>query len=164
MNAHRSPAPSIRARVRAEMIGEIKRVALEHLARDGSALSLRAVASEMGMVSSAIYRYFPSRDELLTALIIDAYNSLGEAVETGRRDVDRRDAYLSRWFAVGHTVRKLGPGPPRGVRPDLRQSDPRLQSARGNHRAGVARVGSPGAGHCRGGGRRKAPPARIVAK
>ncbi|MBS2550132.1 TetR/AcrR family transcriptional regulator [Catenulispora sp. NL8] len=106
MNAAKSPAPSIRARVRAEMIGEIKRVALEHLERDGSALSLRAVARDMGMVSSAIYRYFPSRDELLTALIIDAYNSLGEAVERADGDVDRRDAYLSRWFAVCHTVRR----------------------------------------------------------
>ena len=88
------------------MTTEIKRVALDHLARDGSALSLRAVARDMGMVSSAIYRYFPSRDELLTALIIDAYNSLGEAVEQADGDVDRRDAYLSRWFAVCHTIRR----------------------------------------------------------
>jgi AcrR family transcriptional regulator len=106
MNAAKTPAPSIRARVRAEMTDEIKRVALDHLARDGSALSLRAVARDMGMVSSAIYRYFPSRDELLTALIIDAYNSLGEAVELADRDVERRDAYLSRWFAVCHTIRR----------------------------------------------------------
>ena len=106
MNAAQTPAPSIRARVRAEMITEIKRVALEHLARDGSALSLRAVARDMGMVSSAIYRYFPSRDELLTALIIDAYTSLGEAVEQADGTVDRRDAYLSRWFAVCHTIRR----------------------------------------------------------
>jgi AcrR family transcriptional regulator len=106
MNATKTPAPSIRARVRAEMITEIKRVALEHLARDGSALSLRAVARDMGMVSSAIYRYFPSRDELLTALIIDAYNSLGEAVEEADGNAGRRDAYLSRWFAVCHSVRR----------------------------------------------------------
>jgi AcrR family transcriptional regulator len=88
------------------MIEEIKRVALEHLARDGSALSLRAVARDMGMVSSAIYRYFASRDELLTALIIDAYNDLGEAVEEADGSAERRDAYLSRWFAVCHTVRR----------------------------------------------------------
>jgi len=88
------------------MIEEIKRVALEHLARDGSALSLRAVARDMGMVSSAIYRYFPSRDELLTALILDAYNDLGEAAEHADGDVDRRDAYLARWFAVCHTIRR----------------------------------------------------------
>ena len=88
------------------MTGEIKRVALDHLTRDGSALSLRAVARDMGMVSSAIYRYFPSRDELLTALIIDAYNDLGKAVEEADGGVDRRDAYLSRWFAVCHTIRR----------------------------------------------------------
>jgi AcrR family transcriptional regulator len=74
-------AASIRARVRAEMTDEIKAVARRHLAEDGANLSLRAVARELGMVSSAVYRYFPSRDDLLTALIIDAYNSMGEAAE-----------------------------------------------------------------------------------
>jgi AcrR family transcriptional regulator len=63
------------------MIDEIKQVARRHLATDGANLSLRAVARDMGMVSSAVYRYFPSRDDLLTALIIDAYNSLGHAVQ-----------------------------------------------------------------------------------
>ena len=33
------------------------------------------------MVSSAVYRYFPSRDDLLTALIIDAYDAVGECAE-----------------------------------------------------------------------------------
>ena len=46
-----------------------------------AALSLRAIARDLGMVSSAIYRYFPSRDDLLTALIIDSYDRLGAAVE-----------------------------------------------------------------------------------
>ena len=71
------------------MIDEIKAIARQHLATDGANLSLRAVARDMGMVSSAIYRYFPSRDDLLTALILDAYNALGAAVEAaearGRR-------------------------------------------------------------------------------
>ena len=44
-------------------------------------LSLREVAREMGLVSSALYRYFATRDELLTALIVDAYNDLGEFAE-----------------------------------------------------------------------------------
>ena len=62
------------------MTDEIKQTARRHLAVDGAPnLSLRAVARDLGMVSSAIYRYFASRDDLLTALIIDAYNSLGEA-------------------------------------------------------------------------------------
>src|SRR5438270_9721147 len=70
-------AGSIRARVRAEMVDEIKAVARRHLAADGANLPLRAVARDMGMVSSALYRYFASRDDLLTALILDAYNALG---------------------------------------------------------------------------------------
>ena len=58
---------------------EIKAVARRHLAEQGAAaLSLRAVAREVGMVSSAVYRYFPSRDDLLTALIVDAYDAVGD--------------------------------------------------------------------------------------
>ncbi|MEU8296691.1 TetR-like C-terminal domain-containing protein [Micromonospora sp. NPDC048909] len=97
-------APSIRARVRAEMIDEIKTVARRHLATDGANLSLRAVARDMGMVSSAIYRYVPSRDELLTALIIEAYDALGDAVETADTGVDRLDL-RGRWHAVCRAAR-----------------------------------------------------------
>jgi AcrR family transcriptional regulator len=98
-------APTLRARVRAEMTAEIKRVALEHLAVDGSALSLRAVARDMGMVSSALYRYFPSRDELLTALIIDAYDGLGLAAEEADAASAAREDFAGRWLAVGHAIR-----------------------------------------------------------
>lgn len=97
-------APSIRARVRAEITEEIKAAARRHLATDGANLSLRAVARDMGMVSSALYRYFASRDELLTALIVDAYNSIGAAVEAADADVDRRDL-RGRWYAICHAVR-----------------------------------------------------------
>jgi AcrR family transcriptional regulator len=56
------------------------------VAEDGANdLSLRAVARDVGMVSSAVYRYFSSRDELLTALIIEAYDSLGEHTEAASR-------------------------------------------------------------------------------
>jgi AcrR family transcriptional regulator len=48
-------------------------------------LSLREVAREMGVVSSALYRYFPTRDDLLTALIVDAYNDLGAHAERAVR-------------------------------------------------------------------------------
>jgi AcrR family transcriptional regulator len=101
----RGVAASLRARVRAEMTDEIKQTARRHLAIEGAPnLSLRAVARDLGMVSSAIYRYFASRDELLTALIIDAYNSLGEAAEAAEAAVDRIDL-LGRWYAVWHGVR-----------------------------------------------------------
>ncbi|MFG1996828.1 TetR/AcrR family transcriptional regulator [Actinoplanes sp. NPDC048988] len=86
-------ASGVRARVRAEMTEEIKAVAKRHLVTDGANLSLRAVARDMGMASSAVYRYFASRDELLTALIVDAYNAVGEGAEraaaTGTGDLDR---------------------------------------------------------------------------
>ncbi|GAB2537089.1 TetR/AcrR family transcriptional regulator [Nocardia heshunensis] len=71
-----------RERARAEITREITDAARRQLAESGApALSLRAIARELGMVSSALYRYFPSRDDLLTTLIIDAYNSLGDTVE-----------------------------------------------------------------------------------
>lgn len=101
MNASRTA----RERVRAELMGEITEIARRHLAREGAAgLSLRAVAREMGMASSAIYRYYASRDDLLTALIIDGYNALGEAVETAEAVCDRDDL-MGRWLAVCRAVR-----------------------------------------------------------
>ncbi|MEV0822793.1 TetR/AcrR family transcriptional regulator [Nonomuraea rubra] len=97
-----------RERVRAELTREITDIARRQLATEGAGgLSLRAVAREMGMVSSAIYRYFPSRDDLLTALIIDGYNALGEAVERGEAAVSRED-HLGRWLAACHAVREWG--------------------------------------------------------
>ena len=75
-------ATTARARAREALIAEIKDAAHRQLEENGaSGISLRAVAQELGMASSAVYRYFPSRDDLLTALIIDAYDSLGEAAE-----------------------------------------------------------------------------------
>jgi len=96
---------SVRERARAEMTDQIKLVAREHLAVDGPNLSLRAVARDLGVVSSAVYRYFTSRDELLTALIIDAYNSLGEAAEETEAEVSPRDL-PGRWMALGRGIRQ----------------------------------------------------------
>ncbi|WP_369387565.1 TetR/AcrR family transcriptional regulator [Streptomyces sp. CG1] len=94
-----------RARARIEVTAAIKEAARRQLAEEGAAkLSLRAVARELGMVSSALYRYFPSRDELLTALIIDAYDSLGEAAEKAR-DAVSGAAPVDRWTAVCEAVR-----------------------------------------------------------
>ncbi len=99
------PAGSIRARVRAEMIAEIKTIARRHLETDGANLSLRAVARDMGMVSSALYRYFASRDDLLTALILDAYNALGEAAEAADAAVTDRSQLRARWLATARGIR-----------------------------------------------------------
>lgn len=100
-----SRSRNARDRVRAELTQEITDLARRQLASTGAAgLSLRAVAREMGMVSSALYRYFPSKDDLLTALIIDGYNALGAAVE----DADAgcaRDDHPGRWLAVCRAIR-----------------------------------------------------------
>ena len=95
--------PTARDRVRAELTREITDAARRQLAEVGaSALSLRAVAREVGMVSSAVYRYFPSRDELLTRLIIDGYDDLGAAAEAA--DLPSA-APIERWLAVCRAVR-----------------------------------------------------------
>lgn len=96
-----------RERARLEVTAAIKDEARRRLAAEGAAkLSLRAVARELGMVSSALYRYFPSRDELLTALIIDAYDSVGGAAETaGAASLAAGAAPRARWIAVCEAVR-----------------------------------------------------------
>lgn len=106
----RRPTPRQRARERT--LAEVKQLALAQLAREGSSgLSLRELARELGVVSSAIYRYVPSRDELLTQLIVDAYNALGDAAEAADRRCRRRDL-RGRWFAVGRAVRRWGAAHP----------------------------------------------------
>jgi AcrR family transcriptional regulator len=101
MNASRTA----RERARAELTREIKREARRQLAAAGaSGLSLRAVARELGMVSSALYRYFPSRDELLTALIIDAYDAIGGRLERADRGAATTD-YRGRWRACSRAAR-----------------------------------------------------------
>jgi AcrR family transcriptional regulator len=91
-----------RDRARAELTREIKDEARRQLAT--GELSLRAVSRALGMVSSALYRYFPSRDDLLTALIIDAYNSLGDAV--GAADPGPDAPARVRWHAACSRVRE----------------------------------------------------------
>jgi len=97
-------ASSLRARVRSEMHQEIKETARRRLAAEGANLSLRAVARDMDIVPSALYRYFPSRDALLTALIIDAYDGLGDAAVDAEAALPRDDL-RGRWLATCHAVR-----------------------------------------------------------
>ncbi|MFE6664533.1 TetR/AcrR family transcriptional regulator [Streptomyces sp. NPDC057697] len=97
-----------RERARIEVTAAIKDEARKQLVAEGAAkLSLRAVARELGMASSALYRYFPSRDELLTALIVDAYDSVGEAAERAHRTARAEAAtHAARWVAVTLAVRE----------------------------------------------------------
>jgi AcrR family transcriptional regulator len=75
-------APTRRERLRAETIAEIKRSALDQIARDGApSLSIRKVARDIGMSPAGLYRYYDGRDALITDLITDAYTDLAAAVE-----------------------------------------------------------------------------------
>lgn len=77
-------AATRREQNRQAVLASIDAEARRQLARDGApGLSLRSIARELGMVSSGIYRYVASRDDLLTRLIVQAYADLGAAVEKG---------------------------------------------------------------------------------
>ncbi|GAA2621318.1 TetR/AcrR family transcriptional regulator [Streptomyces axinellae] len=97
-----------RERARGEITTAIKAEARRQLAAEGAArLSLRAVARELGLVSSALYRYFPSRDDLLTALITDAYDAVGAAAEEALAAAESMaDSHFARWQAVSRAVRE----------------------------------------------------------
>lgn len=97
--------PTPREQARTRTMADITRIGREHLATYGAAgLSLRAVARDLGVVSSAVYRYVPSRDDLLTLLVLDAYDDLGEAVERAERAEPRED-HLARWRALAGALR-----------------------------------------------------------
>ncbi|MCA9930010.1 MAG: TetR/AcrR family transcriptional regulator [Anaerolineales bacterium] len=94
-----------RERVRAATIDEIKEIARRHVAEKGAAaLSLRAIAREMGMTSPALYRYFAGRDDLVTALIVDAYNSLADVLEAARDACEKGD-HVGRLAAIAFAYR-----------------------------------------------------------
>ncbi len=85
---------------------DLIRIGRAHLATEGAAgLSLRAVARDLGVVSSAIYRYVRSREDLLTLLVVDGYDELGDAVD-GALAAVAADAYRSRFVTIGRAVRE----------------------------------------------------------
>jgi AcrR family transcriptional regulator len=84
----------------------IKETAWKQAAEYGAAaLSLRAIARELKITAPAIYNYFPSRDELVTALIVDAYNSLADAQEASLVNI-AVDKYSARLSALGLAYRE----------------------------------------------------------
>ncbi|MEW1809871.1 WHG domain-containing protein [Pseudarthrobacter phenanthrenivorans] len=94
-----------RQRARSQTVADIVRLGRQHLATDGAAaLSLRAVARDLGVVSSAVYRYVESRDELLTLLLIDAFGELGDEVDAAVAAAPEGD-HLGRFMALGRAVR-----------------------------------------------------------
>jgi AcrR family transcriptional regulator len=83
----------------------IKETAWKQIAEFGApTLSLRAIARELGITAPAIYNYFPRRDDLVTALIIDAYTSLGDSQFEARDAVSAEDL-VGRMFVTGMAYR-----------------------------------------------------------
>jgi AcrR family transcriptional regulator len=112
----------MRARYRAQVRQEVKQAALRQLAESGpGGLSIAAIGKQLGVSGPALYRYFASRDDLLTELVIDAYNDLADALTAATSDVSSHDprprfealtrAYRSWALAQPHRYRLLF-GPP----------------------------------------------------
>ncbi len=70
----------VREERRAQVTARILAAARQQVAEHGAGLSVRAVAREVGLVSSAVYRYFPTREALLTAMILESYGGLEQAL------------------------------------------------------------------------------------
>lgn len=99
------PATGVRARNRRAVEAEILTVARRHLAGTGAAsLSLRAVARDMGLTPSALYRYVANRDELLTRLIVAAFDASAAEVERAESRIEPDDL-PGRWRAIAHALR-----------------------------------------------------------
>ncbi|MBF6213324.1 WHG domain-containing protein [Nocardia puris] len=94
-----------RERLRAEATREIKDIGLRLLAEGGpDAITLRAIAREMGMTAGALYGYFATRDDLITTLIADVYAGLVDRLEAARDAVPEADP-AGRIVAWGEQVR-----------------------------------------------------------
>lgn len=93
-------APGLRQRRREELVEQVLVIARRHLGEQGAAqLSLRAVAREIGIAPSALYRYFPSRDDLLTALIARTFVEIDQVLQeaAGRALADHPDDPVTAW-------------------------------------------------------------------
>jgi AcrR family transcriptional regulator len=98
--------PDRRTKIHTATRQEIISVAWKQIAEQGaSALSLRAIARDMGMTAPALYRYFPDRDALVTELIVEAFTSLGEALVAGRESAPASD-HAGRLSATGIAYRE----------------------------------------------------------
>jgi AcrR family transcriptional regulator len=83
----------------------IKDTAWKQIAETGAAaLSLRAIARELKITAPAIYNYFPRRDDLVTALIVDAFQSLGESQKQAIQDWPSDDLFMQ-MQALGEAYR-----------------------------------------------------------
>jgi AcrR family transcriptional regulator len=98
---------TVRAAARAELTEAILERARAQLAEVGpAALSVRQIARDLELSSSALYRYFPSRDDLLTALLIAAFDDLGDTVDQTEREGSRgQDDLRGRFVGIAEGLR-----------------------------------------------------------
>ena len=98
-------APTPRSEARDAFTRQLLTVAHQHLVDNGATgLGMRALARDLNVTPGALYRYVKSRDDLLTLLIVDAYESLGRAVEEAEEAIPRDDLE-GRWLAIWRTAR-----------------------------------------------------------
>jgi AcrR family transcriptional regulator len=104
---------SRRDRMRDLTIAEIKATARQQMAESGTAgVSLSAIARAMELSAPALYRYFASRDDLVTALIVDAFNDLADTIQAAESAVEAKTCALKiaasclayREWAIAHPV------------------------------------------------------------
>jgi AcrR family transcriptional regulator len=90
-----------RQRARIETEAQITAIGNRMIDEDGvDGLSLRAIARELGVVSSAVYRYVKSRDQLLSILIRDAFTQVADAVDealAGERSIEVLALTMLEW-------------------------------------------------------------------
>ncbi|WP_345361003.1 TetR/AcrR family transcriptional regulator [Saccharopolyspora cebuensis] len=99
------PRPTARSRARERTMRRIIALGNAQLAEHGpEQLSVREIARGLGMVSSAVYRYVVNRDELLTLLLVDAFDDLADAVEAAIAEVSAADP-AERFTRLAHAVR-----------------------------------------------------------
>jgi AcrR family transcriptional regulator len=90
----------------ADLGATVKDVAWEQVAQHGAAaLSLRAIARELGITAPAIYNYYRRRDDLVTALIIDAFTSFGDS-QWSALESARSGGSADRLVALGMAYRR----------------------------------------------------------
>lgn len=101
-----TPPLTRRARTHLATVAEIKAAARAQIAAEGTAaLTMRALGRELGMTASALYRYFDGRDAVLTALIIDSFDALGDHVEAAAAERPSGGDTCADFLAVTHAMR-----------------------------------------------------------
>jgi len=117
VSAISEPEPAtMRERYRAQVRQEVKEAALRQLAEAGpGALSISAIGKQLGVSGPALYRYFASRDDLLTELVIDAYHDLANALAAAAGRVPD-DNPRGRFEALARAYRRWALGEPHRYR------------------------------------------------